>query len=181
MLETGPTPQPKAALSAEERVRIEAARKKAFVLYEGQRVAHRSCGIALAETFNLQTAPYQSLRRGGITGAGECGAIKAGELVLGELLGDPAPTGAVTSVLRAAAEFYRKRWQERLYLGPSGTSGCIICNELTAPHGDFQGADRQRFCTQLAASVAEVVAETLARFDVDFKVTPIPDLEDAAD
>ena len=41
-------------------------------------------GICLAETFNLPTAPYQALRRGGITGEGECGAIKAGELILGQ-------------------------------------------------------------------------------------------------
>ena len=52
-------------------------------------VPHRSCGIALAETFNLATTPYQCLRNGGITGKGECGAIKAGELILGEYLGDP--------------------------------------------------------------------------------------------
>ena len=173
------TPQPKKDLSAQEKQRIDAARDKAFVLYEGKQVAHRSCGIALAETFNLATSPYQALRRGGITGAGECGAIKAGELILGELLGDPAPTGAVTPTLRAAALFYRKRWEERLDLGPGATGGCTICNNLTAPHGDFLGPDRQRFCTNLAAGVAAVVAETLARFDVDFTITPIPHLEDA--
>ena len=58
-------------------------------------------------TFSLRTAPYQSLRRGGITGAGACGAIKAGELILGEFLGDPDPAGAVTPGPRAASEYYR--------------------------------------------------------------------------
>ena len=62
---------------------IEAARRKVFILYEGKRTPHRSCGICLAETFNLPTQPYQALRRGGITGEGQCGAIKAGELILG--------------------------------------------------------------------------------------------------
>ena len=63
---------------------------------------HRSCGIALAATFGRPTAPYQSLRRGGITGDGPCGAIVAGQLLLGELFGDPDPTGPVTATLREA-------------------------------------------------------------------------------
>jgi len=83
-------------LSPDEASYIAAARDKAFVLYEGVRTPHRSCGIAIAETFSLATPPYQSLRRGGITGKGACGAIRAGEQLLGELLGDPDPTVAVT-------------------------------------------------------------------------------------
>ena len=165
-------------LSASERSRIAAARRKAFVLYEGRRVPHRSCGIALAETFNLPTRPYQSLRRGGITGEGECGAIKAGELVLGELLGDPDPTGKVTPELRAAAAFYRRAWRERVDRGPGGEGGSIVCNVLTAPFGDFQGEARQSFCTHIAATVAEIVAEALVRFDVPFTITPVPGAED---
>src|SRR5437763_1805641 len=85
---------------------IAAARERARLLYEGREVQHRSCGIALAETFGLPSRPYQALRRGGITGEGECGAVKAGELVLGELLGDPAPTGLVTPKLRQAMVRY---------------------------------------------------------------------------
>ena len=61
-------------LTASQRDLIERARAKAFLLYEGKVVPHRSCGIALAETFNLPARPYQCLRRGGITGEGECGA-----------------------------------------------------------------------------------------------------------
>src|SRR5687767_4207090 len=90
------------ALSADEVTYIASARDRAYVLYEGIRVPHRSCGIAIAETFGLPTQAYQALRRGGITGAGTCGALRAGEQVLGELLGDPDPTGAVTDALRAA-------------------------------------------------------------------------------
>jgi hypothetical protein len=89
-------------LTERERALIREARDKAYLLYEGRQVAHRSCGIALAETFNLPTRPYQALRRGGITGEGACGAIRAGEHILGEYLGDPDPTGPVTDVLREA-------------------------------------------------------------------------------
>lgn len=164
-------------LDPEEEARIAAARRKAFILYEGKRVPHRSCGIALAETFNLNARPYQSLRRGGITGEGECGAIKAGELVLGEYLGDPDPAGKVTPSLRAAAVFYRDAWRRRVELGRGGPSGSIVCNVLTAPLGDFQGAERQAFCTNIAATVAEIVAETLIRAGAAFEVTPIPGVE----
>ena len=164
-------------LSPDEKARVAAAREKAFILYEGKRVPHRSCGIALAETFNLPTRPYQSLRRGGITGEGECGAIKAGELILGELLGDPDPAGKVTPALREAADFYRRAWQLRVDRGRGGASGSIVCNVLTTPFGDFQGQERQAFCTSIAATVAEIVAETLIRFGASFEITPIPGLE----
>lgn len=101
-------------LTADEAGYVKAARDKAFVLYEGVRTPHRSCGIALAETFGLATPAYQALRRGGITGKGACGAIRAGEQVLGELLGDPDPTGAVTPSLRAAVAWYQDAWSRRL-------------------------------------------------------------------
>src|SRR4029077_3350903 len=81
-------------LTPDEAAYVAAARDKAFVLYEGTRTPHRSCGIALAETFGLPTPAYQALRRGGITGKGTCGSIRAGEQVLGEVLGDTRPTGA---------------------------------------------------------------------------------------
>src|SRR5712691_10111029 len=97
-------------LTPDEAAYIHAARDKAFILYEGVRTPHRSCGIALAETFGLATPAYQALRRGGITGKGTCGAIRAGEQVLGELLGDPDPTGSVTAVLREAVIWYQSAW-----------------------------------------------------------------------
>jgi len=119
-------------LTADEAAYIAAARNKAFVLYEGVRTPHRSCGIALAETFQLPTPAYQSLRKGGITGRGECGAIRAGEQVLGELLGDPEPTGVVTPALRAAVNWYQEAWKRRLM--PDEPD--IVCNNLVRPHGD---------------------------------------------
>src|SRR5437867_1028955 len=151
-------------LSPDERARVAAAREKAFILYEGKRVPHRSCGIALAETFNLPTRAYQSLRRGGITGEGECGAIKAGELVLGELLGDPDPAGAVTPALRAAATWYQRVIRERLAAARIVTTDDIVCNTLTRRFADFGGDDRKAMCTNIAAEVAAATAEALVRF-----------------
>jgi hypothetical protein len=161
-----------ATLSPDDAAYIARARDKAFVLYEGVATPHRSCGIALAETFGLATPAYQALRRGGITGKGACGAIRAGEQVLGELLGDPSPTGAVTSELRAAVAWYQDAWQRRLV--PDEPD--IVCNNLVRPHGDFAGPARKAFCTNLAAEVAALTAEALCRFAPGRRpaITPLP-------
>lgn len=145
---------------------IERAREHARWLYDGVETPHRSCGISIAETFGLPTAPYQSLRKGGITGCGECGAIKGGELVLGQLLGDPDPRGAVTPQLRQAAFLYRDLWREALDLG-DGPAGSIVCNDLTSQFEHFKGPERHAFCTALAAGVADAVARTLAQVAPD--------------
>ena len=147
-------------LTPDEAAYVQAARSRAFVLYEGVRTPHRSCGIALAETFGLPTPAYQALRRGGITGKGACGAIRAGEQVLGELLGDPSPTGAVTPALRDAVTWYQAAWHARLV----PTQPDIVCDNLVRPHGDFLGPARKAFCTNLAAAVAALTAEALCRF-----------------
>ncbi len=149
-----------ADLTSDEQAYVTAARQIAFTLYEGKLVAHRSCGIAIAETFGLPTRSYQALRRGGITGDGACGAIRAGEQILGEVLGDPDPTGTVTPALRAAVSWYQQAWHRRLM----PTQPDIICNNLVRPLGDFMGPVRTRYCTQLAADVAELTAEALVRF-----------------
>lgn len=154
---------------------VAAAREKAFILYEGVRVPHRSCGIALAETFGLPTRSYQALRRGGITGCGACGAIRAGEQVLGELLGDPSPSGAVTDALRNAMTWYQTQARARI---DRGASPDIVCNNLTGQFGDFHGPARMRFCTALAAEVAALTAEALLRFappGFTLEVAPVPD------
>jgi len=150
--------------------RIDEARRTAFVLYEGIKTPHRSCGIALAETFGLPTAPYQAFRKGGITGEGPCGAIQAGLVILGELLGDPDPTGGVTPELRAAAEEYERRWREVLFGGQREPD--VVCNRLTAPHGDFAGDARRGFCTSLVAEVAALVAEVALVYGADVTVVP---------
>jgi hypothetical protein len=148
---------------------VAALREKARVLYEGKRVAHRSCGIALAETFGRPTPAYQALRRGGLTGAGPCGAILAGQLVLGELLGDPDPTGPPAPALRAAMERYHAEMARRM-----GTPH-PVCNDLVRPFGEFTGAPRAAFCTDLAATVAEVVAAIAFDAGVSLPPATIPE------
>ena len=164
-------------LAPEETELVERARQVAHTLYEGTSVPHRSCGIAIAETFGLRSTSYQALRRGGITGEGECGAIKAGELVLGELLGDPDPTGTVTATLREGAVLYRELWSARVELGPGGRGAegqtTIVCNDLTRPHGDFRGVARHQFCTSIAAEVAAVVCEVALRCGGAVTVYPV--------
>jgi hypothetical protein len=162
-------------LDAREHAVIDAAREKAHILYQGERVAHRSCGIALAETFNLPTRPYQALRRGGITGFGYCGSIRAGEHILGELLGDPDPAGAVTPILRRAMEWYQKQVPARI---ARGAAPDYICNNLTGQHGDFMGPARKGFCTNLTAEVAALTAETLLRFAPEIQIDIRPIEED---
>lgn len=149
------------ALTDEERAYVERAREVAFTFYEGVRVPHRSCGIALAETFRLPTRPYQALRKGGITGEGACGAIRAGEQVIGELVGDPDPTGMVTPALRDAVIWYQHTWPRRV---DRGDAPDIVCNNLVRRHGEFMGPARKAFCTSLASEVAALTAEALVRF-----------------
>jgi len=148
---------------------VAALREKARVLYEGKRVAHRSCGIALAEAFGRATPAYQALRRGGITGEGPCGAILAGQLLLGELLGDPDPTGPTTPALKAAMERYRAEMARRM--GAPNP----ICNDLVRPFGEFMSEPRASFCTELVATVAEVVAQVALEQGATLEVTAIPD------
>lgn len=145
-------------------------RSKALVLYEGRQTPHRSCGIALAEAFGRPTGPYQSLRRGGITGTGTCGAITAGQLLLGEFLGDPDPRGAVTEALRAAAIRYDERVRSEV---DRGVSPDFVCNHLTAQWGDFKGDARHAFCTSLVAQVAQIVDETLREQGIEVEATPV--------
>lgn len=137
---------------------IARAEQGAYDLYAGERTLHRSCGISLAELYGKNTPPYQSLRRGGITGHGQCGAIKAGEMILGEIFGDPDPTGSVTDALRSAMIRYRELWQERVDKGQSET---IICNDLTGQFDEFLSPERHAFCTRLAATVSGCIAQTL--------------------
>jgi hypothetical protein len=151
-------------------------RSKALVLYEGTRTPHRSCGIALAEAFGRPSAAYQSLRRGGITGEGTCGAIVAGQLLLGELLGDPDPTGKVTPELRAAMGRYLARVRTEL---DRGGVDSLVCNDMTAPWGEFMGPARHGFCTTVVGQVAQLVDETLREHGVEVAASPVT-LDDGA-
>jgi len=157
------------ALTEAEKARIQAAREKAHILYEGKLTPHRSCGVCLAETFGLPWRSYQALRRGGITGEGACGAIRAGEMVLGELLGPENPEDPVSERLKQAIQYYQVRWKEiEAKAGWKDT----ICNTLTLPFDDFKGTQRMSFCTSMAADAAELVAETLVRVGETVEIIP---------
>lgn len=157
------------SLTESERELIEAARAKALVLYEGKVTAHRSCGICLAETFGLPWRPYEALRRGGITGEGACGAIRAGEMILGDLLGPESAVDPAPEAMKEAIAFYQRRWNERQ--AEAGWRD-TICNTLTAPFGDFHTEPRAEFCTSMAADAAALVAETLVRAGHRFRIEP---------
>lgn len=95
----------------------------------------------------------------------------AGQLLLGEFLGDPSPTGAVTPALRSASEVYQRRVLDEV---GRGASADLICNSLTAPHGDFKGPARHAFCTNLVGHVAQLVDETLRAQGVEVAATAFP-------
>lgn len=160
------------ALRPDEEAYVASARATAHFLYAGVGTPHRSCGIALAETYGRATPAYQALRRGGITGKGTCGAIRAGEHVLGELLGDPDPTGAVTPVLREAIAWYQDAVRARRFGGDPAPD--LVCDSLVRPHGEFLGPARKQFCTDLAADVSALVAEALCRFAPDLRPSITP-------
>lgn len=162
-------------LADDEAHLVQVARAKCFVLYQGHLTPHRSCGIALAETFGLHTPPYQALRKGGITGGGECGSVVAGRLVLGQLLGDPDPAGQVTPVLAAAMADYARLWPQRLDRGAVQDS--VICDDLVGQFADFRGPRRAAFCTSLASEVAALVAEILVRRGHPPELAPIRGLD----
>lgn len=162
-----PAPAPsrwERALTADEQATVEAARQGAALRYAGVLVPHRSCGIAIAETFGRTTAPYQALRRGGLSGAGECGTRLGGRMVLGELLGDPDPAGPTRPLLAEAVAFYDGRWAART------SQEETVCNALTRGFPDFRSPARARFCEGLAAETAALLAETLLRAGVSVTV-----------
>jgi hypothetical protein len=155
-----------------DREKVAALVEKARVLYQGKVVGHRSCGIALAETFGRPTPAYQALRAGGITGEGTCGSVLAGQLLLGELLGDPDPRGQVTDALREAMVWYQAEIARRLNRGGSPT---LVCGDLTGRFPVFHSEQRLDFCTDIVTLVAEVVAQALLRVGAALPDAPIPE------
>lgn len=150
------------ALTDTEARFIDQSRAEAHRLYAGESTPHRSCGIAMAETFGHGTPAYQALRRGGITGAGPCGVAQAGRMILGERFGDPDPTGPVTEALRTAMLEYEARlpvaMDRRAAPGDSQ-----VCDVLTSQFDAFGSPARHGFCTALAADVAALLAEVIVR------------------
>ena len=82
-------------------------------------------------------------------------------MLLGELLGDPDPTAAVTEELRAAMDWYQEQIPLRF---DRGSAPDYVCNHLTAPLGDFMGTERKQFCTTLTSEVAALTLEAVLRF-----------------
>lgn len=149
---------------------VAAVREKARVLYEGRQVPHRSCGMAIAEAFDREPRSYHALRRGGVTGVGHCGAVLAGQLVLGELFGYQDSTAPTSIALRQAITAFQGEVARRVPRGPGGT---IVCNDLVSPFPDFHEEARGLFCTALTAQVAEIVAEIVVELGGPLEVTPI--------
>ncbi len=148
---------------------VAAARACAERLYLGDEVAHRSCGIALAVTFGLRHEPYQSLRRGGLLGLGPCGALQAGVLVLGELLGDPDPAGPPTPALREAVGRYRAELE-----ASAGGSFDASCNERTAAFPQFASRPRLEHCATLAGAAAAGIAGVLHDLGRSVPIAVVP-------
>jgi hypothetical protein len=161
--------------SSRDHLSVRAARQKCHLLYDGVFTGHRSCGIALAETFGLATPAYQVLRRGGLTGEGPCGAIMAGRMVLGELLGDPAPEGAPTEPLKEGISVFDARYPGRINRG-NAAGQSTICNTLTGQFVTFRGQPRHTFCTSLATEIATLVAEILVELNHPVSISPIKGL-----
>lgn len=159
-------------MTSEQLEQVEAARAKAEVLYIGEVTGHRSCGVAVAETFGCNPKPYATLRRGGLTGEHTCGAVRAGEMVLSEIFAPEDPAAPLPEALKAAIIEFRELCHSRL---ASGLTGIFICNELVAPYGDFQQPERKAYCTSIAATVAATVAEVAIRNGYDVRVSPLPE------
>ena len=149
---------------------VAALREKARVLYEGKGVPPRSSGVALAEAFDREHRPYQGLRRGGVTGDGECGAVVAGRLLLGEMFGYPDPTAPISLALREAMNLYRAEIAKRLQTGGAAS---LVCNELIRRFPVYHSDERVAFCTDLVGTVAEIVAEIALKLGATIEVTPI--------
>jgi hypothetical protein len=121
------------------------------------------------------------LRKGGVTGEGECGAIVGGRLVLGYFLGDPDPAGPLRPELLEAMVYYEDVWKERTEPGQAlmqGDTADIRCNTLVGHLADdFWGEERMGYCTHLAAQIAASVAETLEEFGSAFEIPALPQPE----
>lgn len=148
------------------------AETRAQVLYAGEQVRHRSCGVSIAETFSEDAEPYVGLRKGGLTGCATCGAIQAGTLVLARRLGGDDPVGPAPQRLVDAAHGYERRWRQRLGLADDAD---VSCRALTAQFEDFRGPQRHQHCTTIAETVAGCVAEGLAEAGEEIARPTLPD------
>ena len=145
------------------------AEARCHKLYSGEELAHRSCGVAMAETFGRDPRSYQALRRGGLTGTGTCGALQGGLLVLGEVFGSSSITAPATpDLVRAAA-----RYQD-LTNAWFGHGRSTVCNDLTSEFADFRSPERHQWCTEIASSMARIVATVICELGGSVEQLPEP-------
>jgi hypothetical protein len=76
----------------------------------------------------------------------------------------------VTPALRAAIERYRA---DLTRIVNPGDAASISCNDLVRPYPAFQSEARAAFCTDIVATIAEIVAEILVDAGVALEPTPI--------
>ena len=84
----------------------------------------------------------------------------------------PTRRGRAPGAGGAAIWWYRLELARRL---DRGGMPDVACDALTRGFGDFQGAERKRFCTHLVAGATEILAEALVRFGGRFEIGPIPE------
>ena len=49
----------------------------------------------------------------------------------------------------------------------------LVCNDMTAPWGEFTGPARHGFCTAVVGQVAQLVDETLREHGVEVAASPV--------
>lgn len=147
--------------------------EKSRILYEGRLTPHRSCGVAVAEAFDRRAPAYHALCRGGFDGQGQCGAIVAGQLLLGELLGPTDSTAPTAPALASALARYRRDVAARVVPGAAPSQRC---RELTERFPCFASEERADFCAEIAAGVAQLVAELAQGHGASLTPVAIPGL-----
>ena len=86
-------------------------------------------------------------------------------MVLGEYLGDPHPTGAVTDALRTGIMEYRRL----LALEGWTPLAAITCNQLVKDYDDFQGDLRKAYCADLVVQIVGLVEKVLEQQGASIK------------
>ena len=95
-------------------------------------------------------------------------------MVIGELLGDPDPTGGVTPALKGAMVDFESKLRGRIDRGEAPGAD-LICNTLTGQFAEFRSPERAAFCTRLVTEVAGLVAEALSGQTVSLSVIGVKD------
>ena len=109
--------------------------------------------------------------RGGLTDVASVGLLLLGAWSW-ENLWRPDPSGATTAVLKRAIPQYETLIEARLNRG-NAAPDARVCNDLTSQFSEFKSPERHAFCTGIAATVSEVVAEVIATESGGFELPPL--------